>query len=131
MGKGIKVTVRGTRELQRAIKKITKHSRDELENALNAGGRVILSAAQSRAPVRTGYLREHLSMKTAFDDDKGVLIVVGGTIPDKKHSANLAWWQEFGTSKQPARPFLRPAFDESKNTAQNAIVSYIKRVMKL
>jgi len=131
MGKDIKLTVTGNRELQRAIKKIAKHSRDELENALNAGGRVILSAAQSKAPVRTGYLREHLSMKTAFDDDRGVLIVIGGTIPDKTHSSNLAWWQEYGTIKQEARPFLRQAFDETKNTAQDAIVSYVKRVMKL
>lgn len=31
------------------------------------------------------------------------------------------WWQEFGTSRHPARPFLRPAFDGTKERQLEAM----------
>lgn len=41
---------------------------------------------------------------------------VGKTIRDLWYS-NLASWLEFGNSRMPAYPFMRPAFEENKNAA--------------
>ena len=127
----IKVVLRGSREVRRALKKAGERGREHLEEALNAGAEVVLQAAKQNAPVRTGWLRDHLAIKTAFDDDKGVVVLVGGNPQQDGRSGNLAYWQEFGTSKQPARPFLRPAFDTSKLAAQAAIVATLRRKLGL
>lgn len=37
---------------------------------------------------------------------------------------------EFGTSRQPARPFFRPAFERSKGEALGAMVTTLKRRLK-
>lgn len=41
--------------------------------------------------------------------------------------AEIAWWNEFGTKRNPARPFLRPAIRENKL----AISRLIKKLYKL
>jgi HK97 gp10 family phage protein len=41
------------------------------------------------------------------------------------------WWVEFGTSKQPARPFLRPAFEAQKIAALEAMKAHVRREIDL
>jgi len=65
-----------------------------------AGAYKILSGAQQRAPVKTGYLRQSGFVEEVED---------GAEIG---FSAEYAWYQEFGTSKMPAQPYLRPTLDE-------------------
>ncbi len=37
------------------------------------------------------------------------------------------WWVEFGTSKKPARPFLRPAFESQKVAALEAFKLHVRQ----
>jgi HK97 gp10 family phage protein len=78
----------------------------KIRTALRAGGLVIMNDAKQRAPVLTGNLRRSITM----EDGPGEFEINIGT------DVEYAPFQEFGTSRMGARPFLRPAFDE--NTAQ-------------
>ena len=64
--------------------------------AVRQSAEAALSAAQSRAPVRTGRLRDSLSARA-----EGTASV--------STSCGYAAAVELGTSRQPARPFLLPA----------------------
>ncbi len=59
--------------------------------------------AQAGAPVRRGVLRDHIShdVKARGDDVEGRVGVI--------RTAFWGWFQELGTSKMAAHPFLRPA----------------------
>ena len=65
--------------------------------AVRQSAEAALSAAQSRAPVRTGRLRDSLSARAE------------GTAASVSTSCGYAAAVELGTSRQPARPFLFPA----------------------
>lgn len=37
------------------------------------------------------------------------------------------WWLEFGTSRMPARPYLRPAFESKKHEALHASIAHMRK----
>lgn len=59
------------------------------------------SAAKRLAPVDTGRLRSSITWRLERDS-AGLMAVVGTNV-------HYAPYQEFGTSRMPAHPFLRPA----------------------
>lgn len=75
--------------------------------ALRAGATVISNRAKELAPVLTGNLRRSI----AVTDGDGEFVHIGTDV-------EYAIYQEFGTSKMAAQPFLRPAFDEMFGQAQ-------------
>ncbi|HEX5486500.1 MAG TPA: HK97-gp10 family putative phage morphogenesis protein [Limnobacter sp.] len=40
------------------------------------------------------------------------------------------WWLEFGTSKMPAKPFMRPAFEANVTNAQNRMVEQLRKTIE-
>lgn len=62
-------------------------------------GRGALSTARGRAPVDTGRLRSELRLVR-----RGSAVAVESATP-------YSIYQEFGTSRMPAHPFIGPAFD--------------------
>jgi HK97 gp10 family phage protein len=96
----IKMT--GGPELERALRELGGNIAGRLGgNAVRAGARVIANEAKQRVPVRTG-----------------------GTVRQAWVGTRLfySWFVEFGTSKQPPQPFLRPARDEGAQKAVDKIV---------
>jgi HK97 gp10 family phage protein len=97
-----------------------------LQNAVNAGARLILSAVKEKAPTseepsvnswKYGSILQNLKVRTitkARKTARGAYVSTG--------NAFWAVFYEFGTRHQPARPFMRPAFDESQDWAAQAIV---------
>ena len=72
--------------------------------ALRATALIPLNVAKELVPVDTGTLERSIHQ----EDVQGQLAVTVGTdVPYAEHV-------EFGTSKMPARPYLRPALDENK-----------------
>ena len=72
--------------------------------ALRAAALIPQNAAKENVPVLTGTLKRSIHQ----EDVQGQLAVAVGTdVPYAEHV-------EFGTSKMPARPYLRPALDENK-----------------
>lgn len=90
------------------------------QQGVNAAAAQVAAAAQARAPVRTGALRD--SITPVPDPESGFARVTA--------QAPHAGYVEFGTSDTPAQPFLRPAADSSRSGVIAAIAAALARVLR-
>ena len=97
--------IRGLRELTRKLRKISGIR----PQVVRPGAAVIVHYGKQNAPVDTGYLR---SSGFDRDADYGADVVFGAP-----YSAHV----EFGTSRTPAQPYVRPAIDEHEGEIVKAI----------
>lgn len=110
-----KTTIRltGDKELKRKIAALEEAVVGQVvEKAAMAAAVVLRDSAKRRAPRRTGKGAESMTAKVVSRKAGEAKIAVG---PGKE-----GWYlmfHEFGTSKMPARPFLRPAIDENGEEA--------------
>lgn len=129
------VTVVGLTELGAKMDKLFKETaKKAIRKASAAGAEVFRRKVRANAPVRVevgvtgfrkagkgktdrqpGYLKKHIGRQFKFNSDGSLSVFVGPT-----KSAFYAKFQELGTSHQPARPFMRPAFDSEKGAAEQA-----------
>lgn len=72
--------------------------------AFRRAGRVVANNAKDRAPWRTGHLSRNIDSEAT--EDEAVIGVSLAIVP-------YAWYQEAGTSKMPAHPYLRPGLEAS------------------
>lgn len=79
-------------------------------NVLDQGGADIEAMAKQLVHVRTGYLRS-----TIYHKVEGLGLEAGAT-------ADYAIYPEFGTRRQPASPYMRPAFDAFQQRIYNALL---------
>lgn len=140
----IKMEIKGLREVDAMLSELSKSVQKRvLTKALMAGGEVLARSARQKAPVDSGFLYEHIAVTDKKPDDVNVgaagfhaarraglsgrqagqvaraanraagfnqaEVYVGAS-----KSAVAAWPQELGTVNHPAQPFLRPAFEETK-----------------
>lgn len=113
----LKVDAKGLRELQSQLDELPKAtSRNVLARAGIKAMRRIETRAKELAPVDDGQLRNSITTQKAKAQRvsatrfaQGVTIETGPT--GKRPAGGNAAWQEFGTVKMAANPFMRPAAD--------------------
>jgi HK97 gp10 family phage protein len=113
----------GMQELIRRLEHLGTEADRVKEDALLAGAEIIQQAASEKAPRDTGKLAENIVISDVKED---------GTVdigPDRDRFYGL--FLEFGTSKMAARPFLQPAFEESKEQVQQKMADVIRRELGL
>lgn len=123
--------------LELNIDDLRKVIADKLDEAMYEGAMEILPVAQAKTPYRTGNLRESGYVSTAgrssYKGGKGHRKEIK---PKKMGEAVIAfsWFTarffENGTRKLPARPFLRPGFDERKNAARDRIIAELRDALE-
>lgn len=85
--------------------------------ALHKAGKIMHTEAVRLAPVKTGNLRDSIIMRRGTEAESGpgfekqFIFVRRGNA--NRRSAYYAGFQEFGTSRNKAQPFMRPAFDST------------------
>lgn len=125
---GAKLRGSSVLELRANLKELAKKvERQAMREELTKASTVMVNEAKVRAPVdkvaNGGDLRKAMKRRVTTSKDKKTVIVVIG--PDRKargkdrrgnvsRPTNYAHLQEFGTSTQSAKPFMRPAFDAKK-----------------
>jgi len=120
----MKVKIEGINELEKLLKKIESSLREEtMEKALLAAAEPIRAAASEKAPHRTGKLKENIISEI---NEKEKMTVDVGPNRDGFYGQFI----EFGTSKMSAKPFLRPAFDGKKGTAQKIFETTIRALVE-
>lgn len=93
------------------------------KSAVNKAATPILKKAKELVPVATGRLKKSLGKRFRKPASKfGKTIYKVGAMISKKHPAYHAHLVEYGTSKMPAQPFMRPAFDMMKETALSTMI---------
>ena len=119
MASGARVT--GTDELNSTLKALAaKATGQNLAAALRAGALVIETPAKAKAPVLTGNLRRSIHTEVSTGGEKAEARV--GT------NVEYATAVEFGTSKQPPQPHLRPAYDENKDQAMGEVTAVLQEL---
>jgi HK97 gp10 family phage protein len=130
-----KITVKGSDQLRAAFKRVQAAARDEvLAQAAYAGILPINNAAQAKAPYLTGNLRRSIHPELV---ERQSTYAEAATGTDVDYAAR----QEFGFEgvdalgreyHQPARPYMRPAYDEQRGAAiqaaSDALADAIKAV---
>lgn len=100
----------------------------KLENAQKRGlieaGMLIAQRAADIAPIDTGRLKRSITQGMPERRAQGVMTIDVGT------NVEYAPYQEFGTSKMKAQPYLIPAMQKSKEEAAQLIVTNIIAALK-
>lgn len=143
------VKINGLNELQKAMNALGRKVSNRIAvKAMRKGGAIIRDKARANAPVlkekvphrKAGTLKKAIQSRTKVGKNgktntyvwvKGLSTKQILKFKDKtgKGSAynprDPFYWRfiEFGTSKMPARPFLRPAFEQSKAKAAEEIIT--------
>jgi HK97 gp10 family phage protein len=109
----------------RTIKRLSKIGNVDLSDVLKKGAQTVYNDAKRLAPVN----------KDSRASTRGDLLrsirywAIGGRYKNGAYvgtNVNYAIYQEFGTYKMKAQPFMRPAFDKNAPLIRQAIVKAIK-----
>lgn len=99
-----------------------------IRSGLRAATRPVIKEARARVPVKSGKLKK--SIRASVDrtkDRKGFVAKIGFS-----QEAWYGQWVELGSSRQPARPFLRPALEAAHDDVVRSFFGGIlKRIAKI
>lgn len=106
--------------LRMAGEEITAGIREEMESF----GAAVLTDMRSNVRRDTGQAADQLAMKVSRDGLSVKIGVIG------LRASRKAWYlkfQEFGTRKTPASPFMVPAFERNRERVLTAMATAVKR----
>jgi HK97 gp10 family phage protein len=131
------VKVDGLKELEEELLSLSGKVADQtLQAALTMAALPIVNEARAKVPIAhaayklygggtadPGWLRQRIVRKKVKKTANSAEVIV--TITDKRQAY---FWKfiEFGTSKMPARPFMRPAFENRSAEALDRFVDRLK-----
>lgn len=120
-----RLKIDGLPELMKAIKETPIGTKEILEKVIFEATELVQAEIEARAPRDSGALAsEGFTTKAGYKNKNSVNAVV--TISDRKFE--YAFYQEFGVAShnQPARPFIRPAFDKKRRAARALVVKKLE-----
>lgn len=107
------VTIHGLDELLASMEALPySMQKNIIVRALRKGAEPIRERAEELAPFLTGTLKESMMITVSDQTADGATAKIG---PSRK--GFYGQFEEFGTARQRAEPFLRPAFDEKVKEA--------------
>jgi len=131
--------IAGGKEVAKALRELgPRVGRKHLRGSVSKGARRIRKKAQVLAPKDTGEMEKDIQVKR--DRTEGdhiasfsVYVRVGkrsrlaGRTRDVDKDSFYWIFQEMGTAKAPAQPFMRPAFESEKEAAVDDIAAELDR----
>lgn len=147
------VKVEGLSQIHKALSELGRKVSNKIAvKAMREGGKIVREQARQNAPVlsqstpyrRAGTLKKAIKSSTkVLKNGKIGTVVRVKTLTTKQietfkvrsgkkgalNPKDPYYWRflEFGTSKMPAKPFMRPAFEQSKEKAATEIITTLKR----
>jgi HK97 gp10 family phage protein len=118
--------IKGAKEMENLLRQLGPNVASRVgDQALRAGAKPIVDEAKRLVRVRTGALRDSivvLGEKRRKNDNERVVLI--GFRPPVSRRAHL---EEFGTAKQRAHPFIRPALDSRAGDALDEMGKVLAR----
>lgn len=112
-------TIKGATEFITALKSISADLKGTgMQDILSELGTNVVSLAQDKAPVDTGFLRDNISIT----EESPTRVVVTS-------EADYSIYVEEGTSRAPAQPFMGPAVQETQNQTQTIAGKHVKMII--
>lgn len=127
------VKLEGMDELLKQLNELGNKAGRVEGQALKEGAEIIQKAASQKAP-RSDRNKEHLADNIKISKVKtknGVKYIEVGPQRGDNDKFFYGKFIEFGTSKQPARPFMYPAMMENKDEVVNKMKDVIRRALGL
>ena len=130
----IKVRLEGIEELKKIFKQLDREVKKQIyEKAVQEGAEMVVQTAKAKVPVDTGALKESIKIIESKAGEKGSFSKVGSDIAIHKRDAvtrqahgYYSFFTEYGTSRMPARPFIRPALDENSQKIKDKFIEVLK-----
>jgi len=142
MSDTVTVNIKGLKELAEALKQMPERIAGKaLGASVAAGAAIIRDQARANAPVASGATKKSIvayRKRGSHPDNIGYRVGVTlkkkwpGRGKGKTGKGEPAYWwifNEFGTSKQAAKPFMRPAFDQQGGRALAAIKMMLEKAV--
>jgi|TARA_Y100000034_G_scaffold132026_1_gene194055 HK97 gp10 family phage protein len=126
---GRNFNISGAANLEKVLKKLgPKLAERELMKSLRAGANVVRKEVKARAPVGTG--SAHAKYGRVKDNVKTTAVkktIHSGEVAVHTGKAFWAAFYEFGTARQPPRPFMGPAFEATQRQALDRLGTTLGR----
>lgn len=116
----------GLEELINAVQRMGSEGRKIENKALKKAGAVMKESIQNETPVRTGKLKESITVSGIKTKD-GVRYVEVGPNKDVWYGKFV----EYGTVKLRAKPFMAPGYENAKERTLAAIKKELRRGLGL
>ena len=119
--------IKGLKELAKNSEKLSKSfSRTTLRTALRNAARPVREKARAKVPRDSGDLRRSIAINAKVDRNGEGFADVGY----RRDQAFYGGFVELGTSQQQARPFLRPALEESEGDVVPAFIGALNKTIE-
>jgi HK97 gp10 family phage protein len=113
--------IQGLSELQANIEKLNARLRDQLPDIVTDAAIIVETEIRRRAPVRTGALVANLDTVVGEHSANHASVTVQIEKSDKDGVEHYAIFDEYGTSKEPAKPFFRPGVEAAKQQVESRL----------
>lgn len=122
------IKIEGAKELEKTLLGLEpKLGKKIIRQAMKKAAKPIHAAARQMAPVVTGALRKSIKIRVMKRKKHRYGVVIGTAAKWFTGETFYGAFAEFGTKKQPAKPFLRPAFDAYHKDALKIFISEIRK----
>ena len=115
------------------FKKLGEKADVVIDTYLDKGAKVLQTEAKANVyrvlKRRSGKLQENIKIGDIRDSSKGKSIVVGTDKGDRSESF-YGKFSEYGTSRQKAKPWLRPAMIAKENELQRLFFDEVDKAIK-
>jgi HK97 gp10 family phage protein len=122
-------TITGLDDLERAIKgAVDALSGDNLVRIADAASDVFMQAVEQAVPVKSGELKASLEQEETESRHRASS-AVNVENSAKGQPVFYAEMLEYGTAKMSPHPFMRPAYEASKEAAEQAAIAEAQRII--
>lgn len=121
-----RLTTKGFAEYLEKVAQAGRNIDQVADQALAAGGAVLVEGMRARVAVDTHNLQDHIKATEPAADGNFHFIEVGLPAGTDAETARYGNVQEFGSSKMPAHPYVRPTLDSDMGKAR----AEMRRVFK-
>ena len=116
--------------LAEAIRNIDPKTREALREVAHK----VVQDAKALCPVDTGSLQRSIRAEEYPPEVNiyRIFVVAGGKIinPKTRKKVDYAAYVEYGTSRAPAQPFLRPALEQNRPLLREVLMNSLKEAFK-
>ncbi|MFJ5625445.1 HK97-gp10 family putative phage morphogenesis protein [Peribacillus loiseleuriae] len=126
---GMRLKVEGVEDIVRALKRADEAIQKELHDLISEAAEIVFREADARVPIDTGKARYSLRIEIG-EGKKGFYANVTIGNGTGKGDPFYITFYEFGTSRQPPHPFMRPSLDKSKSKIRAHLIEGLRRVIE-